>query len=162
MDSLPHLKARFLEVLEARHLNVKASCRACGLARSTYYEWMKNDPEFSEAVNAVQEGIIDEVIERALLQAKTGADKQQKLILQAMAKRRGFVARKELSGPDGQPLPAPSHQHVHLHGFPPQPKSIADWEAQVAESKQRLAAGGENDDDQKTINVTPGNDAQSD
>ena len=145
MTSHQHLKARFIEVLEARHLNVKAACEACGMHISTYYRWMQDDLEFKEAVEAVQEGIIDEVIETALVQAKMGQDKQQKMILQALAKRRGFVARKEVSGPEGQPLPAPSHQHVHLHGWPPQPKSIADWEAQVKESKAQLNEG-ENDD----------------
>jgi phage terminase small subunit len=50
---------RFLAALKKQFGNVKAACNAAAIARSTYYEWLKNE-EFATAANDVLEGLIDD------------------------------------------------------------------------------------------------------
>ncbi len=50
---------KFLQVLEKQYGNIKAACKAAGIHRSTYYDWLENE-EFAEAAHDVLEGLIDD------------------------------------------------------------------------------------------------------
>lgn len=48
-----------LQALE-NHLGiVSRACKASNIARITYYEWLKTDPEFAQKVEEVKESVLD-------------------------------------------------------------------------------------------------------
>jgi hypothetical protein len=107
-------KKAILESLEAHYGIVTDSCRAIGLSRATYYDWLKNDPEFKAAVDEIQEVAIDYVegklFERISgVEVLKGVDKDGNEIvytlppdtqailgyLKTKGKKRGYVERNE-------------------------------------------------------------------
>ncbi len=57
----PKKKKLLLEALEKTLGNIKASCKAAGIHRSTYYEWMDKDPDLANAVKHIGDDAIDHV-----------------------------------------------------------------------------------------------------
>lgn len=59
-------KKKMVEAM-AKHLGIVTSaCQEVGLNRDTYYQWLKNDKDFAEAIIAL-EGRKEDVIEKAFL-----------------------------------------------------------------------------------------------
>ena len=52
-------KKAMLKALEDSCGIVYRACKKVGIARSTFYEWMKHDEEFNEAVNEINEIQLD-------------------------------------------------------------------------------------------------------
>ncbi|MCD8281706.1 MAG: hypothetical protein LUC22_00440 [Prevotella sp.] len=46
-------KEAFIEALEKSLGVIAPACRAIGIARRTYYNWLKDDPAFAAAVDAI-------------------------------------------------------------------------------------------------------------
>src|SRR6185295_6087395 len=85
------------------HGVVSVACNNAGIARSTFYNW-KEDEEFYKAVEEVNEDAIDHV-ESKLFQLIDKEDTAATIFfMKTRAKKRGYVERTELSGPDGDPL----------------------------------------------------------
>lgn len=59
MTEVPVMKKAVLSALEANYGIVTDSCRKVGLARSTFYEWLKTDPDFKSAVDEIQDVALD-------------------------------------------------------------------------------------------------------
>lgn len=123
-EGTPERKKDVLASLEAHHGIVTDACGKVGLARSTFYEWLKNDPEFKAAVDEIQEVAIDFVESKLFERIKgvevyKGEDKDTgemitytlppdvpaiSLYLKTRGKKRGYIERQELTGADGNPL----------------------------------------------------------
>ena len=54
-------KALFLEYFHKNSLHVTNTCQKINIDRSTYYDWIDNDPEFAKAVEMVRRSMRDEV-----------------------------------------------------------------------------------------------------
>ncbi len=52
-------KKQLLEALETYKGIVSTACKSVGLSRTTFYDYVNEDPEFSKAVDAVNESAID-------------------------------------------------------------------------------------------------------
>lgn len=52
-------KQAFLEVFAQTMGIITATCQKTGINRSTYYDWLHNDPEFKAAVDLVNDRLID-------------------------------------------------------------------------------------------------------
>ncbi len=108
------MKTAILESLEAHFGIVTDSCRKIGLARSTFYEWLKTDPEFKAKVDEIQEVAIDFVEGRLFERIKgvkiqKGTDDEGNSItytlppdtqailgyLKTKGKKRGYIERNE-------------------------------------------------------------------
>jgi hypothetical protein len=112
-------KKEILEALEQHNGIVSTACHNIGLARSTYYLWLKDDEEFKKAVDEIQEVAIDyvesklfEKIEGIKVKAKnqTGAGESNEPVvydvppsdtaiifyLKTKGKKRGYVERQEI------------------------------------------------------------------
>lgn len=114
-------KKAILEALEAKYGIVTDACRSIGLNRSTYYEWLKNDPEFKAAVDEIQETAID-YVEGKLFEKMGGvevvsgytddgepktytlppSDTALIFYLKTKAKKRGYIEKTEVGYTDGQ------------------------------------------------------------
>lgn len=102
--------------------SIAASCRAAGIARSVYYEMVKDDPDFAaRAESAIEEGT-DRLEDSATRQAIAGNAALMALLLKA---RRPEKYRETLkhqhSGVDGEPL---TITHVALVPLPTPPEML--------------------------------------
>ena len=101
MDKLDTQKRVALEALEKSLGVVTTACKSIGLARSTFYEWMKED-SFKQAVNEIQEVALDFAESQLHKQIADGNTSATIFYLKTKGKKRGFVERQEISAPDGK------------------------------------------------------------
>lgn len=85
----------FLEVMHKKAGNVSEACAAVGIDRSTYYHWRKRYPEFQEAVEEVNEFLVD--FTESKLFGKIQGDNLTAMIffLKCKGKHRGWVEKSE-------------------------------------------------------------------
>lgn len=112
-------KKAILEALEDKYGIVTEACRSIGLSRSTYYDWLKNDPEFKAAVEEITDTAID-YVEGKLFEKIGGVDVQTFnskgeptvysqppsdtaiiFYLKTKAKKRGYIEKSEIGFTDG-------------------------------------------------------------
>lgn len=136
MDKTDNNKKRVLECLDASRGIVTTACLNANVSRSQFYEWQNTDPEFKAAVEAVNESAID-FVESKLMEkvngvssAKAGPDGEIVyyqppsdtaiiFFLKCRAKKRGYIERTEISGPDGEVLQAAAPSIVIYNQGPP-------------------------------------------
>lgn len=97
-------KKTFLEVLERSLGIVSTACEKTGTGRTTHYRWLKEDPEYKEAVRAIEERTIDfaESHLHALIKDKNPA--ATIFFLKTKGKNRGYVERQEIEVSEPRPL----------------------------------------------------------
>lgn len=64
-------KKAMLEAMKKSLGNISAACNLVGVSRKTYYEWIGEDEEFNEAIEAINEQNID-FVESKLLEKING------------------------------------------------------------------------------------------
>lgn len=132
------LKDLFLAVLATQFGNVSEACRLAGISRRTYYVWQAKDTAFQENCLMVNEDMLDFVESRMML-AIANLDAQLiKFVLTTKAKHRGYGVVKE---GEKSPIAIQINNQITQQDAPPQPKTLAEWEVQVKDARQkRLAA----------------------
>ena len=93
----------WLEAFKAKSFNVSKACLAIGIDRSTYYRWM-DDPDFAQSVKDAREEKIDFIESQLFRKIADGDTTSIIFALKTLGKSRGYVERKEISGPDGSKL----------------------------------------------------------
>lgn len=80
----------FLREFERSHWNITKACKAIGLDRRTYYDWLKHCPKFREKLNEQQEAILDKA--ESVLHKQLDDDNVSvaQYILEKRGKRRGY------------------------------------------------------------------------
>ena len=63
-------KKKAIEILKKKAGNVSLTVEALNMGRSTVYEWRKTDKEFNNAVDEVNEGLIDFVESKLMTSIK--------------------------------------------------------------------------------------------
>ena len=97
-------KEKFLENFKLSLGNISISCEASGISRQTYYNWRKQDPDFSQLCEDIEERNLD-LAEMKLLNAiREGRTAELLFYLKTKGKKRGYVERQEITGIDGQQL----------------------------------------------------------
>lgn len=91
-----NIKSKLLEALEDNKGIVSTSCKSVGIARSTFYEWLKNDEQFKKAVDEIQDVAIDFVESKLFQQIEEGNPTSTIFYLKTKAKQRGYVERQEI------------------------------------------------------------------
>lgn len=97
-------KKHLLEALERSLGIVSTACEKVGVDRKTHYNWMKDDPEYKEAVRAIEERTIDfaESHLHALIKDKNPA--ATIFFLKTKGKTRGYIERQEIEVSEPRPL----------------------------------------------------------
>lgn len=91
-------------LVEARGL-VSVAARRLGVSRTTLYAWMEREPELKQVLSDARE-LTTDMAEAALFKAiQSGEAWAVCFYLKTQGKRRGYVERHELSGPDGAGVP---------------------------------------------------------
>lgn len=89
-------KAKFLKALDARMLNVTATCEAVEISRSIAYKWKANDPDFAEKWKEVEESFYDKLETTMFAKALTEHDNTMLIWLsKTKMKHRGYVEKVE-------------------------------------------------------------------
>jgi len=97
-------KDKFLENFKLSLGNVSISCEASGISRQTYYNWIKQDPDFANQCKDIEERNLD-LAEMKLLNAiREGKTAELLFYLKTKGKKRGYVERQEITGAEGQQL----------------------------------------------------------
>lgn len=106
-QDVPHAKSLFLEAWE-RTGYISEACRAAGIGRRTYYEWITKDPEFkaqAKESRKIWRATAMEDLETSFAERGASRDTLAGIFLLKHNKRRyREVSRVELSGPDGGPM----------------------------------------------------------
>lgn len=94
-------KERLLVSLKECSGIVTFACEKVGLSRQTFYRWCRDDQEFKERVDAINELQID-VAEASLLKKIQNGDTTAIIFyLKTKGKDRGYSERREISIPGG-------------------------------------------------------------
>ena len=114
-------KNAFLEALRKSLGVISTACEAAGISRQTFYNWKRDDEDFSQEVEDISETAVD-FAESKLLEKINGVTMGkivdgQKVIyetapsdtaiiffLKTRGKSRGYIERQEITGKDGSDL----------------------------------------------------------
>jgi len=76
-------------------LNISTSCRAIGVSRQTFYEWISKDKKFKREINEIEESIIDNVESKLMEKIESGDLGAIIFFLKTKGKKRGYTERIE-------------------------------------------------------------------
>lgn len=89
-------KATFIKTLTESFGNISKACKAVGISRRTYYNWVEKDKEFKDEVENIGEFIIDEVENHLFKQIKEGNTAATIFYLKTKGKHRGYIEKQEV------------------------------------------------------------------
>ena len=84
--------------------NIAAIARRLGVSRGTIHNRMDDSPTLRTAIDDARETMIDNVESALYREVLNGNVTAMIFWLKTQGKRRGWAARQEISGPDGEPL----------------------------------------------------------
>ncbi|MCA9497123.1 MAG: hypothetical protein KC589_09330 [Nanoarchaeota archaeon] len=90
------LKEKFIQKLDEAKGIVAYACSSTGIARRTYYNWIKEDEWFREACEDITEMVKDIVEAKLLTNINEGKETSVIFYLKTKAKDRGYVERQEI------------------------------------------------------------------
>ena len=98
-------KKAFLEAYKKSFGNVAQSCKAVGIVRQTYYNWLQNDNEFNKEIQDIEpkEEFLDFLESKFVERINKGDTTSIIFGLKTKGKNRGYVERQEITGADGMP-----------------------------------------------------------
>ena len=103
MNKTEQHKKGIIEALEKSLGVVTTACKSLGIGRTTFYEWMKDDEEFSYKVNDIQNIALDFAESQLHKQIGEGSTIATIFYLKTKGKKRGYIERQEITGADGMP-----------------------------------------------------------
>ena len=95
-NKIQHTKKALIEALEKSLGVVTTACKLVGINRSTFYQYVKDDPEFAEAVKDIDEVTIDFAESQLHKQIKNGNTTATIFYLKTKGKKRGYIEKTEI------------------------------------------------------------------
>lgn len=95
-NKIEHTKKALIEALEKSLGVVTTACKLVGVTRTTFYQYVKDDPEFAEAVKDINEVTIDFAESQLHKQIKNGNTTATIFYLKTKGKKRGYVEKTEI------------------------------------------------------------------
>jgi len=96
MNKTEQHKKALLEALEKSLGVVTSACKTVGVGRTTFYQWLKDDEEFAEAVRDIENIALD-FAESQLHQQISGGNSTATFYLKTKGKKRGYIERQEIA-----------------------------------------------------------------
>jgi len=93
-----------LEALEKSLGIVTTACKLVGIARETHYRWMREDAEYKEAADSISDVVLDFAESKLHGLIDSGDTAATIFYMKTKGKKRGYIERQELTGPDNQPV----------------------------------------------------------
>ena len=91
-------KAQFLLAMQATMGIVTKATVVFPLSRTTHYQWMKDDPEYREAINEIDESNLDLAENTVVTAMKSGDLKAATFFLSKKGSKRGYGTKVEVEG----------------------------------------------------------------
>lgn len=91
-------KKAFCEAWLKTFGNITHTCNLVKITRQTYYDWMKDDPEFKEAIDNSEplEIKLDFIENKIVERINKGSDTVLIMAAKTLGKKRGYVERQEI------------------------------------------------------------------
>lgn len=89
-------KTLVIEYLKMSKGIVAEACKATGISRGTFYNWYKEDAEFQEEVNQINEDTLDFVESKLLENIKKGEVTSIIFYLKTKGRNRGYQEKAEI------------------------------------------------------------------
>tara|TARA_R110002020_G_scaffold194059_6_gene394651 strand:- start:196 stop:549 length:354 start_codon:yes stop_codon:yes gene_type:complete len=103
MDKSRHIKKEsVLEALEKSLGVVTTAVKSVGIARSTYYKWLKEDEDFAKKVKDIENIALDFAESQLHSQMSNGNTSATIFYLKTKGKRRGYIEKSELDITSGE------------------------------------------------------------
>jgi hypothetical protein len=103
MNKSRHIKKEaMLQALENSLGVVTVACKKTETPRSTYYKWLKEDQEFAQAVQEIENVALDFAESQLHTQIKDGSTSATIFYLKTKGKKRGYIERSELDLSSGE------------------------------------------------------------
>ncbi|MBC8399702.1 MAG: hypothetical protein H8E16_21800 [Flavobacteriales bacterium] len=100
-NKIVHTKKAIIEALEKSLGVVTTACKQVGIARSTFYEYLKNDKKFADNVKDIQDIALDFAESQLHKQIQSGNTSATIFYLKTKGKNRGYVERQEIKHDGG-------------------------------------------------------------
>ena len=114
MDKSRHIKKEaMLQALENSLGVVTVACKQTNTPRSTYYKWLKDDDEFRQQVQEIENVALDFAESQLHSQMKDGNTSATIFYLKTKGKKRGYIERQELDLNSGD---NPFNVSVNING----------------------------------------------
>ena len=104
LDNLDTKKGAMIEALDKSLGIVSTACKMVDISRQTHYNWMKDDPEYKKAVDAIQDGVLDFAESHLYKLVKEGNPAATIFFLKTKGKKRGYIERQEIEVQEKKPL----------------------------------------------------------
>ena len=113
--------------------SISQACNKVGISRRTYYNWIGQDDKFSEAVEEVQESLVDFSESKLLMAINNNNITAIIFHLKTKGKSRGYVERQEITGHDGRLIAEPSEKQV---------RNAAENALKALDARKRISSFG--------------------
>ena len=100
MNRTEQHKKAVLVALEKTLGVVTSACKTAGVGRTQFYSWLKDDPDFKEAVKEIGDVALDFAETQLHKQIAGGNSTSTIFYLKTKGKDRGYVERRELETRD--------------------------------------------------------------
>jgi len=95
MNKTEQHKKAVIEALEQSLGVVTTACKKVGIGRTTFYQWMKDDPVFDKDVRDISDIALDFAESQLHKQIKDGSTAATIFYLKTKGKKRGYIERTE-------------------------------------------------------------------
>jgi hypothetical protein len=91
-------KQAFIKAYQANFGIVAGACKSVNISRTTYYNWLKDDPEFKAAVEAIEpvNDLLDLAENKLVHLINKGNPAAIFFLLKTKGKERGYIERQEI------------------------------------------------------------------
>jgi phage antirepressor YoqD-like protein len=103
MNKTEQHKKAMIEALEKSLGVVTTACKVVGIGRTQFYQWLKDDDEFAQEVDDIQNIALDYVESKLFENIQKGKTSEMIFYLKTKGKKRGYIERQEITGADGMP-----------------------------------------------------------
>lgn len=104
MDSTEQKKKAVIAALESSLGVVTSACAKAGVGRTQFYNWLKDDPEFKQKVDDIENIAFDFVESQLYKQIQDNNTTATIFWLKTKGKNRGYSERTEITGRDGEAI----------------------------------------------------------
>jgi len=94
-------KKELIVALEKSLGIVTTACKSVNIARSTFYEWLKDDPEFKKAVDDIGDIALDFAESKLHNQISDSNTAATIFYLKTKGKKRGYIEKQEIEHQGG-------------------------------------------------------------
>lgn len=96
-------KKQVLQALEKSLGIVTQACKIANIGRTQFYTWLREDPEFAQAVKEVESIVLDFAESQLHKQINEGNTTATIFFLKTKGKNRGYIERQQIEVSDQRP-----------------------------------------------------------